>query len=189
MNSDHIERNLVKTLGKGRVNALNAQQLVAELEKANVGSETFVLSYATSPSVDLERLRKWIDKRLPQGTKNPLPPISMCIPLINLLRHNIVKNITGKEAKDLTLSLEVVFPTVFPQERELIGLNHQPLVDCLQARLLGLQALRYFTGEGPFGQACLYEAGSLGPNPKRDYQLFYPRKSSKEGGIKMMDRL
>jgi hypothetical protein len=44
MNSDHLERKLVKTLGKGRVNALNAQQLVAELGKANVGSETFVLS-------------------------------------------------------------------------------------------------------------------------------------------------
>jgi hypothetical protein len=31
-------------------------------------------------------------------------------------------------------------------------LNHQPLVDCLQARLLGLQALRYHTGEGPLDE-------------------------------------
>jgi hypothetical protein len=85
----------------------------------------------------------------------------MCILLIPLLRPNIVNNIAKDEAEDLTLRLDVVFPAVSPGERGLVGLNHQPLVDCRQARLLGLQALRYHTGQGPLDELVYTMPGTV----------------------------
>lgn len=177
----HMERSLVRVKGKERINAINAKQLVAELERANIDSDTFVFSWATSSATDLGRLSNWIDKRITRGTKNPLPPISMCIPLINIFRHNIIKNVTAKEAEDLTLALEVVFPSVFPQEHTLIGFNHQPLIDCLQARLLGLQALRYSIGDEPLDN-LVYNVSPVAILGQRGINAHFTRANERDKG-------
>jgi hypothetical protein len=92
----------------------------------------------------------------------------MCIPLITLVRHNIVRYISKEKAKDLTISLPVVYPLAFPTN--IMGTSHQPLVDCREARLFGLLALNYCTGRGPVN-GLAYKSRSVTEQDKDSSQI------------------
>ena len=68
-----------------------------------------------------------------EGYDNLLPPDRDCVPLINILRPNIFKDIP--KVQQFPLALEFLFPLLYPRHH-LIGLNPQAPVDCQQTRLV-----------------------------------------------------
>ena len=68
-----------------------------------------------------------------EGYDDILLPDRNCVPIINILRPNIFKDMPKEQR--FPLALEFLFPLLYPRHH-LIGLNHQALVDCQQTRLV-----------------------------------------------------
>ncbi|KAF9760927.1 hypothetical protein IL306_004055 [Fusarium sp. DS 682] len=111
-----------------KLQRLTVDEIASAIIEAGITPKTLVLVWHQS-CTDLQLLRQLLEGG---GHYNILPGDENCIPLIQLFRLNLRR--LGPE-KLYPLKLEVLFPVVFPQS-DLVGRNHQALVDCHQTRLL-----------------------------------------------------
>lgn len=114
---------------KSTMEHMSVQEIASALQRLGISQDTVFIVYHTNRA-DLQILRKLL---VSEGYDNLLPPDRNCIPLINILRPNIFKDIPKEQR--FSLSLEFLFPILYPRHH-LIGLNHQALVDYQQTRLV-----------------------------------------------------
>ena len=98
--------------------------------------DTVVLVYHKS-AFDLKILRQLLESEEYHGI---LPTEKYCIPLLQLLRWNPFEVPLG--GVKVPLALECLFPIMYPRS-QLVGLNHQALVDCQQTRLVCMALMNY----------------------------------------------
>ncbi|KAH8889396.1 hypothetical protein GQ53DRAFT_652574, partial [Thozetella sp. PMI_491] len=114
---------------RSSIGHMNVREIASSLQRLGISQDTIFIAYHSS-ATDLQVLRRLL---VSEGYDNILPPDRNCIPLINILRPNIFKEIPKEQR--FSLSLEFLFPLMYPRHH-LIGLNHQELVDYQQARLV-----------------------------------------------------
>lgn len=110
------------------IDQMDVHQVAIKLKEIGINQNSAFLTWHQAPT-DLRLLRRFLESA---GYTDVLPLDKNCVPLIPIFRPNF------QEAKSFPLALEVLFPVMFPRH-DLIGLNHQALVDCQQTRLV-LQA-------------------------------------------------
>jgi hypothetical protein len=108
---------------------MNVHEIAQTLQQKGISQDTIILVYHKT-RMDLKILRQLLES---QGYDSILPPDEYYFPLIQLLRTNMFQGLSKDQ--QFPLKLEVVFLIMFPRH-ELIGLNHQALVDCQQTRLV-----------------------------------------------------
>jgi len=111
------------------IDHMNIHKIAETLQRKGISQDTIILVYHKT-RMDLKLLRQLLES---EGYCDILPPDENCFPLIQLLRTNMFKGLPKDQ--HFPLKLEIVFPIMFPRH-ELIGLNHQALVDYEQARLV-----------------------------------------------------
>ena len=119
------------------ISKMDVHQVAAKLKEICINQNTIFLTWHTSTK-DLQLLRRFL--HLANYT-DILPPDKHCIPLVPIFRLTLpdtIKDSANGGSRLFPLALEVVSPVIFPLHN-LIGLNHQALVDCQQTRLV-LQA-------------------------------------------------
>jgi hypothetical protein len=112
-----------------RIDHMEVREIASALQQLGISQDTIFIVYHTSKT-DLQMLRKLL---VSEGYDHILPPDRNCVPIINILKPNIFKDIPKEQR--FPLALEFLFPLLYPRHR-LIGLNHQALVDCQQTRLV-----------------------------------------------------
>ncbi len=117
--------NLSRTSNIGR---LNVHEIASKIQTASITPNTIVPVYHKS-AYDLRILRQFLESA---GYSGILPSNENCIPLLQLLRPNLQEVLPG--GVKVSLALEHLFPIMYPRS-ELVGLNHQALIDCQQTRL------------------------------------------------------
>ena len=116
---------------------MDVHQVAMKLKEIGINQNTTFLTWHKS-TTDLKLLRRFLQLA---GYADILLPDENCIPLIPIFRLNfpeIIEDPANRRSKSFPLALEVLFSVIFPRQ-SLIGLYHQPLVDCQQTRLV-LQA-------------------------------------------------
>ncbi|KAF2187476.1 hypothetical protein K469DRAFT_725428 [Zopfia rhizophila CBS 207.26] len=111
------------------IDRMDVHKIAATLRQKGISRDTIFLVWHKHP-MDLRLLREFLES---SGYDNILPPDENCISLIQLYRENLFKDVPKDQW--FWLRLEVVFPLMFPRH-DLVGLNHQALVDCQQTRLI-----------------------------------------------------
>ncbi|KAH6678881.1 hypothetical protein F5X68DRAFT_193261 [Plectosphaerella plurivora] len=104
---------------------MTPEEIADRLEAAGINKQTIVIVYATN-ATDLVLVRKLlatIDRH------HFLPEKANCVPVTHSVRPNIRPHVGNGDK--FSLRLEDHFPLVC-LDHELIGLNHQALVDCKQ---------------------------------------------------------
>lgn len=111
------------------IGRMNATQIAEVLQRKGIGLNTIFLVYGRT-NRDLSLLRRYLES---EGHGSILPSDQNCYPVTGIIRSNIFES-TPKD-QQFHLRLEIVFPIMFPRHN-LIGLNHQALVDYEQTRLV-----------------------------------------------------
>jgi hypothetical protein len=111
------------------ISYMNVHEVVLKLQQVGITPDTVILVYHVS-AMDLSLLREFLESA---GYTDILPPSGNCIPLIPLPRMNLSEGPPGW--KSFPLGLEELFPVMY-RRHQLIGLNHQALIDCQQTRLV-----------------------------------------------------
>ncbi|KAH8757621.1 hypothetical protein F5883DRAFT_567694 [Diaporthe sp. PMI_573] len=112
-----------------RIDHMNVRDIASTLQRRGISQDTIFIVYHTTRA-DLQMLRKLL---VSEGYDNIIPPDKNCVPLINILRPNMFKDIPKEQR--FPLALEFLFPLMYPRHCR-IGLNHQALVDYQQTRLV-----------------------------------------------------
>ena len=113
------------SLRESAIDQMDVHQVAIKLKEIGINQNSTFLTWHQAPT-DLKLLRRFLGSA---GYTDILPLDKNCVPLIPIFRPNC------QEAKSFPLALEVLFPVMFPRHN-LIGLNHQALVDCQQTRLV-----------------------------------------------------
>ncbi|KAJ4140818.1 hypothetical protein NW768_000019 [Fusarium equiseti] len=109
------------------IETLDVHSIYLKLKQTGINPKTLVLVWHLH-DMDLRLLRQFLASA-GRGHEKILPLSENCIPLIQFFRYNLPKK--------FCLKLEIVFRVLFPKHN-LVGRNHQALVDCLQTRLVML---------------------------------------------------
>ncbi|OIW27556.1 hypothetical protein CONLIGDRAFT_645810 [Coniochaeta ligniaria NRRL 30616] len=110
------------------INHWDVDTIAETLRKVGISPKTIFLAWHTG-ATDLRLLRELLEKA---GHTGILPPDENCIPLLRSFMPN--RRFAPKGVK-FSMSLEVLFPVMYP-EHDLVGQNHQALVDYQQTSLV-----------------------------------------------------
>ncbi|KAM0333291.1 hypothetical protein ACHAQA_001952 [Verticillium albo-atrum] len=111
------------------IDRMNATEIADVLRKKGISRDTIFLVYGKNKS-DLSILRHFLESN---GLAGIVPSDENCYPITNIIRANLLDGVPKEE--QFELRLDVVFPIIFPRHN-MIGLNHQALVDYQQTRLV-----------------------------------------------------
>lgn len=111
------------------IECMDVHQIASRLKQAGITQDTIILVYH-SWTMDLIILREFLES---SGYLGILPSDDNCVPMLQPLRQNL--HYRRPADQRISLALECLFPIMFPRH-ELVGLNHQALVDCQQTRLV-----------------------------------------------------
>lgn len=104
------------------IGRMNADEIASKLQKAGITRDTVILVYYKS-MFDIRALGDFLESA---GYRGILPPDEKCIPLLQLLRPNLLVGPPGR--KRFPLALQIFSPIMHPRHH-LVGLNHRALED------------------------------------------------------------